>query len=84
MYATRLDPEKVHSATPTSNDLPSSSTLPPLSSFLHPAVIMSSPLTAGFCREMYNSADTPEGNPILQVLSIKRIQAANSNTDRFR
>ncbi|GMK57399.1 hypothetical protein CspeluHIS016_0402330 [Cutaneotrichosporon spelunceum] len=45
---------------------------------------MSSPLTAGFCREMYNSADTPEGNPILQVLSIKRIQAANSNTDRFR
>lgn len=45
---------------------------------------MSSPLTAGFCREMHTNPETPEGHPILQVLSIKRIQAANATTDRFR
>ncbi len=84
MNATRLDPEKVHSPTQHHLTFPRRSSLATTLILFIPNIIMSSPLTAGFCREMYNSADTPEGNPVLQVLSIKRIQAQNSNTDRFR
>jgi len=48
---------------------------------------MASPLTAGFCALVHNSPETPENvNPVLQVLSVKRINAptAQSGTDRYR
>ncbi len=47
---------------------------------------MSSPLTAGFCELVYQSAETPENvDPVLQVLSVKKINAPGaSGQDRFR
>ncbi|WVQ65870.1 uncharacterized protein L199_004048 [Kwoniella botswanensis] len=47
---------------------------------------MSSPLTAGFCELVFNSADAPEGvTPTLQVLSVKKINAPGaSGQDRYR
>ncbi|WWC62468.1 uncharacterized protein I303_105064 [Kwoniella dejecticola CBS 10117] len=47
---------------------------------------MASPLTAGFCELVFNSADAPEGvTPILQVLSVKKINAPGATgQDRYR
>ncbi|WWC88776.1 uncharacterized protein L201_003689 [Kwoniella dendrophila CBS 6074] len=47
---------------------------------------MASPLTAGFCELVFNSAEAPEGvEPILQILSVKKINAPGaSGQDRYR
>ncbi|WRT67698.1 uncharacterized protein IL334_004670 [Kwoniella shivajii] len=47
---------------------------------------MASPLTAGFCELVFNSAEAPEGvQPTLQVLSVKKINAPGaSGQDRYR
>lgn len=46
---------------------------------------MASPLTAGFCELAHRSDESPEGvQPILQVLSVKKIAAVGASTDRFR
>ena len=47
---------------------------------------MSSPLTAGFCELVYQSAETPENVvPVLQILSVKKINAPGaSGMDRYR
>jgi len=46
---------------------------------------MASPLTSGFCQRAFSDDDTNKGEPIVQVLSVKKINAAGqSGQDRFR
>lgn len=46
---------------------------------------MASPLTSGFCLRAFADDDAPKGEPIVQVLSVKKINAAGqSGQDRFR
>lgn len=49
---------------------------------------MASPLTAGFCQRAHSASEAPEGvEPVLQVLSVKRINSPASGaqaTDRYR
>ena len=44
-----------------------------------------STLTAGFCELVHSQADVQDVQPVLQVLSVKKINAANNTgQDRFR
>lgn len=46
---------------------------------------MASPLTSGFCQRAFSDDDSNKGEPIVQVLSVKKINAAGqSGQDRFR
>lgn len=47
---------------------------------------MASPLTAGFCQLVHTSSETPDNvHPVLQVLSVKRINApGQTGTERYR
>jgi hypothetical protein len=46
---------------------------------------MASPLTSGFCQRAFSDDDTNKGEPIVQILSVKKINAAGqSGQDRFR
>jgi hypothetical protein len=46
---------------------------------------MASPLTSGFCQRAFSDDDTNKGEPVVQILSVKKINAAGqSGQDRFR
>lgn len=46
---------------------------------------MSSPLTSGFCQTAFTDENANKSEPIVQVLSVKKINAAGqSGQDRFR
>jgi hypothetical protein len=46
---------------------------------------MASPLTSGFCQRAFSDDDTNKGEPVVQILSVKKINAAGqTGQDRFR
>ena len=55
------------------------------SSFITTTSTMSSPLTSGFCQTAFTDENANKSEPIVQVLSVKKINAAGqSGQDRFR
>lgn len=46
---------------------------------------MSSPLTSGFCQQAFSDSPPTDSQPVVQVLSVKKINAAGSTgNDRYR